>query len=140
MKARSRPRGIIHALPMTMPATVPTITERRLRWIALITARAALAEPTDGASLKTNVPLRSAMPASAKLVRTSGGWIAETQIAEAVQFLVHRLAEISHERLAGGVGSEVGRRTGCHGRRQAHNRPRGCTVCCTVLPLPASAP
>lgn len=80
MKARSRPRGIIHALPMTMPATVPTITERRLRWIALITARAALAEPTDGASLKTNVPLRSAMPASAKLVRTSGGWIAETQM------------------------------------------------------------
>ncbi len=78
MKARSIPRGMIGAVPMTIPATGPMITERRWRRTALITARATVAGPTVGNSLWTSVDFRSALSAWPKLVRTAGGWIAET--------------------------------------------------------------
>lgn len=66
------------AVPMTMPATGPTMTDRRLCWAALITARATVTGLTDGKSFKTSVDERSALPAPLKLVRTASGWIAAT--------------------------------------------------------------
>ena len=69
--------------------------------------------------LATTVTIQARLEAWIKA--DPGRWLWNAN-AKAAQFLVDRLAETGHERLAGRVGSEVGGGPSCHGRRQVHNR------------------